>query len=184
MSNNLTTLANVKSWIGINAATDDALIERLIGGISQYIQSWLNRQFASQVYSEIRDGNGGRTMMFADYPVTSVSSVKINGKEIPPTNDFVSPGYRFSSMAITLNGYVFEKGVQNIELVYTAGYEVIPQDIEQATIELVALRYKERDRIGQQSKNMANGETVTYMVKDFPPDVATLLKNYKKVIPL
>lgn len=184
MDQNLTTVANVKEWIGITSSTDDQLIQRLVGGISQTIQSWLNRQLKSQSYTETRDGNGNNSMMFADYPVTEVTSVKVNGKPILPCPDFSSPGYRFNGTSITLIGYIFNQGVQNIELSYKAGFATVPLDIEQAVIELVALRYKERDRIGQQSKNMANGETVTYMIKDFPDDVLSLLKNYKKVIPL
>ena len=184
MDQNLTTVANVKEWIGITSSTDDTLIQRLSLAISQTIQSWLNRQLKSQAYTETRDGNGNNSMMFADYPVTEVTSVKVNGKHILPCPDFQSPGYRFNGTSITLIGYIFNQGVQNVELSYKAGFATVPLDIEQAVIELVALRYKERDRIGQQSKNMANGETVTYMIKDFPDDVLSLLKNYKKVIPL
>jgi len=184
VSQDLTTLANVKSWLGLSAGNDDPLLERMISGFSQNIQSWLNRQLKSQDYTENRDGNGGRSMTFADYPVTEVSSVKIDGKPILPASDFTSPGYRFSPTSLVLNGYIFSKGLQNIEITYTAGFKEVPADIEQAVIELIGLRYKERDRIGQQSKNMANGETVTYMIKDFPDDVLTLLKNYKKVVPL
>ena len=55
----LTTLANVKGWLGVTATTDDALLSRLISAASDYVQTWLNRTIATQTYSETRDGSGG-----------------------------------------------------------------------------------------------------------------------------
>ena len=62
---------------------------------------------------------------------------------------------------------------------YTAGYAATPPEIAQACIELVCLRYKERDRIGQVSKNLA-GEIVAFTQKDMPADVQTLIDQYRR----
>ena len=59
----------------------------------------------------------------------------------------------------------------------------MPAEIEQACIEVIAIRYKERDRIGQVSKSIG-GETVSFSQKDFPDSVRTILNNYKKVVPM
>ena len=59
---------------------------------------------------------------------------------------------------------------------YTAGYAATPPEIAQACIELVCLRYKERDRIGQVSKNLA-GEVVAFSQKDMPADVADVARS-------
>jgi len=60
-------------------------------------------------------------------------------------------------------------------------YAYTPQEIEQACIEIVSLRYRERSRIGENSKSIG-GETVSYTVKDFPDSVKTILNNYRRVI--
>ena len=85
----LTTLADVKAWLqtGQSAfpATDDALLTRLITAASQFIQTWLNRQIASQDWIEVRDGLGNAVgpsetrYPFAAFPVTAVSSVVVDG---------------------------------------------------------------------------------------------------------
>src|SRR5215469_2264377 len=90
----LTTLADVKAWLqtGQSAfpATDDALLTRLITAASQFIQTWLNRQIASQDWIEIRDGLGGPLSLyevryqFATFPVSAVSLVVVDGLTIPP----------------------------------------------------------------------------------------------------
>ena len=181
----LTTLANVKAWMALppENTDDDALLNRLVKSASEFIQTWLNRSFASQDYNEARDGTGGARMMFADYPVTAVSSVVVDGLAIPASPDEIQPGYYFDKTSIMLAGYVFGRGMNNVKMTYTAGYAATPPEIEQACIEMISLRYKERDRIGHQSKSLA-GETVTFFIKDMPDSVRTILNNYRKVAPV
>ena len=66
----LTTLAEVKAWLQTGQsnfpATDDALLTNLVTAASHYIQTWLNRQIASQDWIEIRD-TGGLRMQFAAF---------------------------------------------------------------------------------------------------------------------
>lgn len=179
----LTTLENLKGWLGITTTDDDTLLTRLIGSASEFIQTWLNRSFASQAYNEARDGTGTNRLVFGDYPVTAVSSVVVNGLAIPLSAGFGQPGYNFDSIRLMLTGYVFSRGTGNVLISYTAGFPETPKEIEQACIELISLRYKERDRIGHQSKSLA-GETVTFFIKDMPDSVRTVLNNYRKVVPL
>jgi hypothetical protein len=68
----LTTLANVKGWLGVTATTDDALLTRLISAASDYVQKWLNRTIAVQPYTETRDGTGGYVLPLSNYPVSAV----------------------------------------------------------------------------------------------------------------
>ncbi len=197
----LTTLANVKQWLGIVATTDDALLTRLITAESMVIQTWLDRQINSQAYSETRNGSGaGRgmyEMLFANTPVTAVISVTVDGRSIPASTDngVLQPGYGFDQNRVWLaqvgslsdvqfdNQYFFTRGNGNVLLSYTAGYATVPLDIEQACIELISLRYRERDRIGQASKSMA-GETTAFITKAMTDSVLQSIKQYKKVVPI
>ena len=179
----LTTVANVNAWLGITATTDTDQLQRLVTACSFYIQSWLNRTFAVTAYTETRGGNGKDTILCSNYPVKSVSSVTIDGQSIPASSGFGSPGYYFDKYSIGLRGYLFNKGSSNVAMAYSAGYDTIPPEIEQACIETIALRYKERAWIGHASKTL-NGETVAFTVTDFPKSAQTILNNYKKVVPL
>lgn len=177
----LTTLDNVKSWLSppLTTTGDDDLLTRLVTAASQFIQTWLNRPIASQAYVETRDGDGGQRMAFANTPVTAVESVTIDGAAVPLAPNRHWRGYVFSSTMLYLQGWRFRPGFQNVVLSYTAGYPATPPEIEQACIEIVALRYKERDRIGQVSKNLA-GEVVAFTQKDMPADVQTLIDQYRR----
>jgi hypothetical protein len=189
----LTTLADVKAWLqtGQNPfpATDDALIQRLVTAASQFIQSWLNRQIAAADWLEVRDGTGGQLIVLANSPVTAVLSLTIDGLAIPPAptpggvGGGFEAGYSFTPTEVALRGYVFTRRPQNVIVTYTAGYTTTPSDIAQAAIELVCQRYRERSRIGEVSKALGGGETVTFSQKDISEDVKTALLPYRVAAP-
>lgn len=182
--NDLTTLADLEAWLGLAAGNvDEPLLARLITAASAYIETWCDRQFAAQDYAETRDGTGALRMAFAQTPVTAVSGVTINGQAIPPGDAVSTPGYFFTPTMLTLNGYEFARGLGNVQLAYTAGFAATPPDIAQACIELAAFRYRELERVGVASKGLA-GETTSFVIKDLPPAVATILAAWRRVVPL
>jgi hypothetical protein len=186
----LTTLPDVKAWLqtGQDAfpGTDDVLLGRLITAASQFIQRWLNRQIAPADWQEVRDGTGGQRLGFANVPVTAVLSLSIDGLEIPPSaaDGGYGAGYVFSPTELALRGYVFTRRAQNVIVTYTAGYPVTPPDIAQAAVELVCQRYRERTRIGEVSRALGGGETVTYSQQDMSDDVKLLLAQYRALVPV
>jgi len=258
IAGDLTTLANVKSWLTVSSTTDDVMLSRLITSVSQYIQQWLNRTIGVTSKIEMRNGTGTNMMVFGEYPVVAVASVMVGGVTIPLSTDGISAGYVFDSKVLYLIGYAFQMGMQNVKLTYTFGYQktkeaatipatpytiavtslglpwggdvsvnlsggvalakitgvpttgqyscsstagvwsyvfaaadvgkaieitysYIPPEIEQVCTDLVSLRYRERGRIGENSKSMG-GEVVSYNTKDFPDGVLTILNNYRRVI--
>jgi hypothetical protein len=186
----LTTLADVKAWLqtgqDVFPGTDDVLLARLITAASGFVQSWLNRQIAPADWLEVRDGSGGQRLAFANFPVSAVLSLSIDGLEIPasPADGGYGAGYVFSPTELALRGYVFTRRAQNVLVTYTAGYPVTPPDIAQAAIELVCQRYRERTRIGEVSRAVAGGETVTYSQQDMSEGVKLLLSQYRALTPV
>jgi hypothetical protein len=183
----LTTLQNVKLWMGTTGVTDDQTISRAITAISTFIQSWLNRQLLSASYTENRDGTDGYRLSFQNYPVTAVASLFINGVSIPasppPSSSAQQLGFVFTTTLLSLIGYRFSRGFNNVQIAYTAGFAAVPADIEQACIETIALRLSDRTRIGYSSKSIA-GETVSFIITDFSKSSQSILNNYKKVVPV
>jgi Phage gp6-like head-tail connector protein len=184
----LTTLADVKAWLQTGQAafpaTDDALLTRLITAASQYIQSWLNRQITLTDYLETRDGTGGHRLQFACFPVSAVLSLTIDGQPVPLALSIAAAGYSFSPTQLSVRGYTFNRGAQNVVVAYTSGYSTTPPEVAQACIELVALRYLERTRIGEVSRSLAGAGTVAYSQKDMSDAIKTLLQQYRLVAPV
>lgn len=179
----LCSLANVKAWLNLASSADDTLLAALITAVSEFIVSSINRPVLSSVYAETRDGSGGRTLSFAVTPVTAILNLSIDGRDIPPAPDDFRPGYRFGPTRLSLYGFRFTPGLDNVAIEYTAGFATVPGELAQACTQLVALRYRERDRIGLNSKGLA-GEVTSFLQKAMPDDVAAVLQRYRRVTPL
>lgn len=179
----LTTLANVKSWLGITDSTDDTLLTRMITAFSATCQSYMNRDIYSKSYTETYDGVNSSKLFLQNYPVTAIASLSIDNVSIPLAANSTVTGYLFNKNTISLNGYSFTRGNQNISVTYTAGYATTPFDLEQAVLELIGYKYRERTRIGEASKSLA-GEVVSFDLKDLPPTTKLVLNQYKRVTPV
>lgn len=175
----LTTLANVKQYLGLTATSDDALLSRLITAASSWVRTYCNRDFTSQSYTDTLDGTGNAWQVMKQYPVTAVASVSFSGVAQAITGLVIT---NTRSLTFT-DGTLWEKGRGNVSVTYAAGYSTTPADIEQAVIEIVALRYREKNRIGTTTVN-TRGESVTFSVMDVPPSVKSLLNNYRNVVPV
>jgi hypothetical protein len=134
--NDLCQLADVKLWLGRADSNSDSLLAGLITRASRDICSYLQRPvFLPRTIAEIRDGNGGSSLILKQWPVISVASVVAGERTIPPASassefgtgyvceqwDGAPPG---RPQALSLRGYSFRQGAQNVAIVYQSGYQV------------------------------------------------------------
>jgi len=180
----LASVEQVKGYLGINSNADDPVLERLVTSASGYIQHWLNRDLGQEAYTDTVNGNDSDTMLFRNWPVTAVTAVSINGQAIPASTSSFAPGYINDSQAVYLRGHRFTRGRLNVVITYTAGYTDanLPAEITQACIEMIALRYREKDRIGLSSKGLA-GEQINFSGKDMADSTRHILEQHRKVWP-
>ena len=68
------------------------------------------------------------------------------------------------------------------DYLYTPGLPEVPEDIRFACLELVGLRFKEKDRLGEVSKAIGT-QTVSYSQKDISDFGRSVIKDYKRVTP-
>lgn len=192
MSGDLTTLPEVKQYLGIPDAvtTQDALLSRLISAASQYMQSWMSRVIALQTYNEVRNGMGGQTMVLLNQPIVSVASLTVDGVVIPPRPPLGPTaatgygfGFVFDDTRLFLSGARFGQGMQNVSVVYDAGFATVPPDLDQACIEMVGDLLKYKDRIGQNSMSI-EGQSISFNVQPIPQRVQGVLATYKRVTPV
>lgn len=180
----LTTVQNAIAYLPEMMTAPPSLIQRLVTSSSSFIQTHLDRIFTIKTCTENRNGNGHAVMPFYDYPVVALNSLVIDGQSISPyVQGSGTIGYLFDIKTLYLKNGVFSKGIQNIAINYDAGYQTIPYEIEQVTIDLIALKYKQRERIGLLSVHMGT-ETTTYSRTDLTEDAKRLLQQYQRVTPI
>jgi hypothetical protein len=107
MSNpiDLTTLAAVKTWLGISGNTDDSVIADVITSFSAYVLRMTGRgpadgtipatsPFNTPVaYDEFYDGSGSMRQPVRNWPIVSVTKVNVNGQDIPASTNINVWGY-------------------------------------------------------------------------------------------
>ena len=134
----LATLSDVRVWLNIDGVSADPLLSRLISAVSGQVLSCIQRSdIRWREWSEVRDGTGTDGLLLRNWPVIDVASVSIGGGEIPPGATLDDGGYTSgwilseysgtppgSNQQISLRGWVFDRGVRNVRVTYTAGYVV------------------------------------------------------------
>nr|BDD47302.1 hypothetical protein 5 [bacterium] len=193
----LTTLVNLKSFMNITVSDNDTLLENCIDRATGYFETYTRRKLKARDYSydsdaaaydadnAIMDGNDQDQMVIPQYPLNSLTTLRINETEIEARSGVYSLGYILDKAGgiIRLSGYLFTKGLANIELAYNAGYSTVPDDLEQAAIEHAAWLFKQStpgsSLLGISSKSLADG-TVSYSAKEILPEVRMVLEQYKK----
>lgn len=177
----LTTVSGVKQYGSMPDATDnDSLIESLINRVSSLFESFTDRTFVSREFTEYYDGLG--YVLFPDhYPITTVSGIWDDTDWMWPSTSLVDSSYYrvVDGNRIVLNDKYLTVYSQNVKIIYTAGYETVPEDIEQACIEEVLHRYIGRTQVDVASKTLEDG-TALFTPRSLLPQVIEALKPYKK----
>ena len=181
----LTTLDAVKAYLNIQGTASDGVLTRLISQCSFAVGNFLNRNLLTQSYTESYDGNDSAALMLRQTPVTAVSALTVNGTAVQASSDGIyRDGFAFDSNRLIMINRRFSRGMQNIRVTYTAGYASIPGDVEEAVIEFVSDRYRMISRIGEQSKAIPEGGSVSYDMSYMSKKVQGSLSNYRRMIPI
>lgn len=180
----LTTVADVKAWLGITGAQNDAVLARLVTAASAAAEAFMSRKIAAADYTERGDGASGETYVPRRQPVNSVASLSIGGVTVAASPDGIQAGYMIDGNQVVLvGGPRFCRGRQNVLLAYNAGYATVPPDIAQAVIETVGLSFKRGQHVDVSSKSLA-GESITFVMAELPKSAKDVLNQYKQVAPL
>ena len=190
----LTTKAKVKAQLGISDTTYDDYLDELITNISALVETYCNRNFTQASYTEYFDTNKGDKKLFLrNLPVSSLSSVSYK------TGNFGNPVY----VAFNSNDYLLKDSQtlvfagslpdseQFVKVVYTGGYLIdfdtegsathtLPNDLELAVTELVALNFQQRQSEGVLSET-TEGQSVTFSNTKFTDKLKNKLSAYRNI---
>ncbi|MGH6937176.1 MAG: phage head-tail connector protein [Methylocella sp.] len=135
----LVSLTALKNWLAITGTDDDVVLARLITQISRAIFNVIDRPaILPSAYTETYDGGNDVSIMLRQWPVTGITSCVVDGVAIPPspplvagtsaqigyvldTSDAAPPG---APQRLSLRGFLFTCGVQNVTISYSAGYQI------------------------------------------------------------
>lgn len=191
----LTTVALVKTYLGISVTTYDTLIEDLINGCTDWFEHECGgrRFFSSADVTEYYDGgeigaypgeaSRHKTRIFTKkYPIISITSLSYNssGNYSSPTWTAFSATTEYirkdESGEIYFPGSL-PLGFQNIQLIYKGGYATIPHDLEIGCRKMVAKEFSKRKAQGATNESIAGG-SIDWN-EDLDPSITRLVNYYK-----
>jgi hypothetical protein len=145
----LTTLSNVKTYMGITGTASDNRINQLIPAASKIVQEYCEREFLSATYTERYDGNAvglnGGYIWLNNVPVTAITSItfepdfSVLSETVTGSNFSYDPDTGLVQFDPDSNyTRAFRMGFRNLSVVYTAGDASVPEEVDTATAMVVA----------------------------------------------
>lgn len=198
-SYDLTTLVNVKAELGIATGdtTNDPVLSRYITSASVAAENYCNRAFVIESISDqfFSDENnrlfrkGREILQLSRWPIDDLTSVVENAVTLVENTDFIAEYDSGQITRIDSNGNKIHWSRLPITVLYDAGFENIPVDVEDAVIRMVAARYqaKGRDRNIKQ-ENIPGVREVAYWIAtgtdagNMSPDITDILSNYRVAV--
>ncbi len=200
----LTTLANLKTHLGITDTAEDVRLTQWLDAVDQAVLSSLRRgPFVSTSHTEYHSGTDRHLLPLKYRPLTAVAGVWVDsagfgghGQDaFPDSSEWVIGREWFpmdleetesnGSLLAAIHGF-WPCGQKNIKVVYTAGYTTVPADLELAVHELVtAVRMGAEkggiigeETIGRYSYKLINGQAGT---GDALVTARSILAKYREV---
>lgn len=190
------------------ADVTDSVIAGMISDASQIFLERIGVASLNSVntFNETYDGNGTSTLFLRQRPIVSITQLMVNTVIVPQSTQVNIPGWVVADDAARLIirpaglpwgqgwnggvgiyrqgyagwGWAYQQGLQNIQVSYTAGYTMTPWDIQQKVTQLVAINYKRRDWIDQQSQVLQGAGNIRYRDWEFPPEVENCIRRYMR----
>lgn len=169
----IATLRDFQFNIPTDNIENTTYYEGLIKSATSIIESYIGYSFVPSSYVEYYDDmKNSRYLVVKNLPLIRVDDIFINGSSY--TGD-----YTFNKDTGIIR---FENGFPNgtnIMLEYTAGYEVLPDDIKYAAMELVQYLRKRMSNslVGETSKTIDGGSMALEV--SIPLNVLHILNRYK-----
>lgn len=158
---NLITLAEYKAYAGLNTPNQDAQINAIIPGVCAYVETYCNRRFKYFLTDTITEVFSGKNypIQLKYYPVTGIVSFDVSldyGATTSALIEYTDWVVDLEEGSIVSIAEPFTPGINKYHVTYNYGYEVLPDDLKLAILDLV--KYYMRNDMAVHS-NKAPGTT-------------------------
>lgn len=185
--------ARAEDCLNIGTGHDDAII-RLINYVTAlFEQAAGGRRFMSTKFSSLGDiegaeaispldGTGDDELLLPNWPVTEIANLMVDGEAIPARPDVDSDGYVYNGSIGLVQGvgYSFTRGVQNVDITYTAGYAACPADLKLVAILEIKRAWKKayKGEVGKSSESDPQGNR-TWLITGLLPETEMVIRSYR-----
>lgn len=181
----LVTRAEYKAYAGITSTTQDAVIDSLIIKISSFVKSICRRTFVDYVNEPKVDYFEGPALSFipTESPILTITSLENSTDygntytELIEYTDWVLRKSDGSIKAILSTG--FPELINGYKLTYTCGYEVLPDDLKLAVLDLISYYIRNDSAIHSNKAPGTNSVQIEYVTTtNLPAHIKRVLDLY------
>jgi len=191
---NLTTSAEYKDAEGINSPKEDARIDVLVPAVSQLVKTYCGNSiidFYSTNKSETLSVDWDTyAIQLTESPVNTIVSVSERRSYSESYSTLTTAAYEYyldttTDSLIRTNSFGqinWPKGVGAVQVVYTAGYATVPEDLKLAVFDLITyyLKDEHKERRVLAGASIQNQSTTSMRNNvAFPDHIKRVLDLYK-----
>ena len=186
----LWTTATVRAHVGITDAGDttkDAILERIANGVTAFMERYTRRMFVTRSRTETRDGDGSKILFLDYFPVTALTSVKIVRSPEGTQETVAASSYtqNLDIGKVYLHSDVLNKGVGNVEVVYSTGYgaqgaTTLPLDINEIGLQLVKMLFTEETVGAAGQSSITIGAHTISINPSWPKQIKDTLEHWRR----
>lgn len=166
MPQNLITVAEYKTYVGINSNTQDDAIALLVPKVSELVKNLCRRtflDFVDEAKVQSFKTSVNNRILLEETPVLEVSSVEYStdyGKTFTTLVEFQDyvVDKDLDSIELIASPYLNANRINSFKITYTAGYETLPSDLKLAVLDLV--QYYLRNDAALHSKKAVGANSV------------------------
>lgn len=179
----LVTRTEYKNYLGITSTNKDTEIDLLIPKVSQLVKTYCRRNFTDyydEAKTEIFDG-GYAELILKETPVVTVQQVALSTNygqtytALVKFTDWVQDGDAVRSIATP----TFKPYIKGYRVTYTAGYELVPEDLKLAVLDLIEYYSKNNSAVHVNRDVTPNVTQIQYVATtNFPSHIKRVLDQY------
>ena len=191
---NLIDVGTYKTMVGITSTNQDSRISELVSSVSQLVKTYCNNtfvDFATSSKTEVFNVDyNEHFVQLTETPIIAVSSVAERDKPsdtyttLTDAEDYYVDSVTDTVFRIDGSGRPkqFKSGKGAVKVVYTAGYSILPQDLELAVMDLITYYLKDERKQRQTIAGASLSNQPSTSQRDnvgFPDHIKRVLDLYK-----
>ena len=181
----LVTLDDTKSFLGYTNNSKDETTKLFINMATDFIEEYCNRRFKMTTYTDDKyDGTGEKNLLLKNYPVDTLTAIAENTQSDGNGSWVIldSDNYNVEvKTGIIEKKCSFNRGFQNYQIDYKAGFDDIPYDIQFACMSFVENLFRQRNAQGLESESLGDHRVVFLKAFQENDQYKKVLDKYKNI---
>lgn len=137
-------LAEAQAFLRVHAETDQDAVRGVVEAASKVVERYTHRAWRTQTIVETQDGDGRSVLALRQYPPRTVTSVVEDGTALT-SGDWTldaHAGLLYRGGPTSVQPWAC--GVGTVVVTYQAGPTVVPEDVADATLQVVRVLWEQR----------------------------------------